>query len=46
MNFSTESIIFRPKHYPQRLIVREDFVKKIEALSVIGCRFPLIEELT
>ena len=44
-DFKTESIIFRPKHYPQRILVREDFAKKIEALNPSGIRFVEIDEL-
>ena len=43
--FESDSMIFRPKHFPQRIMVREDFVKKIEAIDASGVRFVPIDEL-
>ena len=45
-DFESDSVIFRPKHFPQRIIVREDFAKKIESLGASGVRFVPIDELT
>jgi len=44
-DFESDSIIFRPKYFPQRILVREDFAKKIESLGVNGVRFVPIDEL-